>query len=185
MGTTCIGEVYAATTPMVEDITKLRHMRLGHMSQKGLELLSKRGLLCGQSISKVKFCEHCVLGKQKRITFGTSIHRTQGTLDYIHSDVWGPSRVPSKGGANYFVTFIDDFSWKVWVYMLKQKSEVFKVFKQWPALVENQTGKKIKRLRTDNGMEFCSCEFDEFCRDEGIARHRTVCHTPQQKRVLI
>ena len=65
MGTTCIGEVATATTPMVdEDITKLWHMRLEHMSQKGLELLSKRGLLCGQSISKVEFCEHCILGKK-------------------------------------------------------------------------------------------------------------------------
>ena len=184
MGTTCSGEVATTTTPMVEeDITKLWHMRLGHMSQKGLELLSKRGLLSGHSISKVEFYEHCVLGKQKCITFGTTIHRTQGTLDYIHSDVWGPSRVPSKGGANYFVTFIDDFSRKVWVYMLKQKIKVFKVFKQWKALVENKTGKKIKRLRTDNGMEFSSFEFDEFCRDEGIARHRIVHHTPQKNGV--
>ena len=58
------------------------------MSQKGLELLSKRGLLCGQSISKVELRKHCVMGKQKCIIFGTSIHRTQSTLDYIHSDVW-------------------------------------------------------------------------------------------------
>ena len=123
-------------------------------------------------------------GEKKCITFGTMIHRTQGTLDYIPSDVWGPSRVHSKGGANYFVTFIEDFSRKVWVYMLKQKSEVFKVFKQWKALVENQMGMKIKRLRTDNGMEFCSSEFDEFCRDEGIARHRIVRHTPQQNGVV-
>ena len=67
--------------------------------------------------------------------------------------------------------------------MLKQKSEVFKVFKQWKALFENQMGKKIKRLRTDNGMEFFSSEFDEFCRDEGIARHRTMRRTPQQNGV--
>ena len=53
MGITCISEVAAATTPMVvEDITKLWHMKLGHVSQKGLELLIKRGLLCGQSIAK-------------------------------------------------------------------------------------------------------------------------------------
>ena len=53
MGITCISEVAAATTPMVvEDITKLWHMKLGHMSQKGLELLIKRGLRCGQSIAK-------------------------------------------------------------------------------------------------------------------------------------
>ena len=64
--------------------------------------------------------------------------------------------------------------------MYKQKSEVFKVFKQWKVLVENQTGKKIKSLRIDNGMEFCSSEFDELCRDEGIARHQIVCHTPQK-----
>ena len=69
------------------------------MSQKGLEFFSKRGFLCGQSISKVEFFENCVLGKQKCITFGAAIHRTQGTLDYIHSDMWGPSRVPFKGGA--------------------------------------------------------------------------------------
>ena len=130
MVTTCIGAVVAATTPMIEeDITNLWHMRLKHMSKKGLELLSKRGLLCHQSISKVEFYEHGNLGKQKYTTFGTTINRTQGTLDYIQSNLWGPSRVPSKGGANYFFGFIDDFSRKVWVYMLMQKRKVFKVFK--------------------------------------------------------
>ena len=49
--------------------------------------------------------------------------------------------------------------------------------------MENQTGKKIKRLRTDNGLEFCSSEFDEFCHSEGIARHHTVKDTPQQNGV--
>ena len=49
--------------------------------------------------------------------------------------------------------------------------------------MENQTGKKIKRLRTDNGLEFCWSEFDQFCKDEGIARHRTVRNTPQQNGV--
>ena len=103
-------------------------MWLRHMSQKGLELSSKRGLLCGQSISKVEFYEHCVFGKQKWITFSILIHRTQGTLDYIHFNMRGPSLVPSKGGANYFGTFIDDFFRKVWVYTLKQKREVLSDF---------------------------------------------------------
>ena len=49
--------------------------------------------------------------------------------------------------------------------------------------MENQTGKKIKRLRTDNGLEFCSAEFDELCKTEGIARHHTVRNTPQQNGV--
>jgi transposase InsO family protein len=69
------------------------------------------------------------------------------------------------------------------VYFLKKKSDVFVTFKQWKTLIENQTRKKIKRLRIDNGMEFCGGEFNKFCKDEGIAKHRTVSHTPQQNGV--
>ncbi|XP_070056530.1 uncharacterized mitochondrial protein AtMg00300-like [Nicotiana tomentosiformis] len=69
-------------------ITKLWHMQLGHMSKKGLSILSKRGLLCGQSTGNMEFCEHSVFGKQKRVSFKSpAIHRTKGTLDYIHSDL--------------------------------------------------------------------------------------------------
>ena len=50
------------------------------------------------------------------------------------------------------LTFIDDFSRKVWVYFLKYKSDVFSSFKQWKTMIENQTGKKVKWLRTDNGL---------------------------------
>ena len=49
--------------------------------------------------------------------------------------------------------------------------------------MEKQTGKKVKRLRTDNGLEFCNRDFDEFCKTEGIVRHKTVVHTPQQNGV--
>lgn len=76
------------------------------------------------------------------------------------------------------LTFIDDFSRKFWVYFLKNKSQVFTTFKQWKTLIEKQTGKQIKQLRTDNGLEFCSEEFNNFCKNEGIVRHRTARHTP-------
>jgi len=81
------------------------------------------------------------------------------------------------------LTFIDDYSRKVWIYFLKRKNDVYLTFKQWKVLIEKQTGKQIKRLRTDNGMEFCEREFDEFCKNEGIVRHRTVRMTPQQNGV--
>jgi hypothetical protein len=51
----------------------------------------------------------------------------------------------------YYVSFIDDFSRKTWIYFLRKKSEVFDRFKEFKALVENQTEKIIKVLRTDNG----------------------------------
>ncbi|GJW20938.1 retrovirus-related pol polyprotein from transposon TNT 1-94 [Tanacetum coccineum] len=159
------------------DLTKLWHMRLGHMSEKGMVILSKRGLLDNHKVANLEFCEHCVMGKQKRVSFSKAIHQTKGTLDYLHADCWGPSRVPSLGGARYFLSIIDDFSRMTWVFMMKHKSEAFEKFKHWKILIENQTGRKIKRLRTDNGLEFCSREFEAFCRDEGIVRHYTVSFT--------
>ena len=83
------------------------------MSLTGMIMLTKRRLLCGQSLGKMDFYEYCVFGKQKRVNFSIAMHRTKGTLDHIHYDMWGPSRVLSKGGARYKLTFIDDFSKKV------------------------------------------------------------------------
>jgi len=81
-------------------------------------------------------------------------NRTIGILDYIHSDVWGPAPIRSHGGARYFVTFMDDYSQTIWVYFMREKSKVFAKFKEWKAEVENQTGRKIKYLRSDNGGEY-------------------------------
>ena len=97
--------------------------------------------------------------------------------------MFGPVPIPSLGGAIYYVSFIDDFSRNTSLYFLKKKSEVFSKFKEYKALVENQTGKKIKVLRSDNGGEFCEKEFEKFCRECGIARQKTTPYTPQQNGV--
>lgn len=89
-------------------------------------------------------------------------------MELVHSNIFGPTEVTSLGGAKYFVTFLDDSIRKVWIYMLSRKSEVFSKFTIFKALVENQSGHKIKCLQTDNGGEFCSSEFDNFCVDNGI-----------------
>jgi transposase InsO family protein len=66
---------------------------------------------------------------------------------------------------------------------LKNKSEAFSAFNQWKVMIENQTEKKVKILRSDNGMEFCSNEFKAYCKSQGIVRHYTIPHTPQQNGV--
>lgn len=81
------------------------------------------------------------------------------------------------------MTLIDDFSRKVWVYFLRHKNETFPTFKKWKTLVETQTGRKVKKLRTDNGLEFCGGDFNEFCAKNGIARHKTIPRNPQQNGV--
>ena len=56
--------------------------------------------------------------------------KKKGILDYIHSDLWDPSPIPFDGGARYMLTFIDDYSRKIWIYFLKHKNDVYLTFKQ-------------------------------------------------------
>nr|GEW86559.1 retrotransposon protein, putative, Ty1-copia subclass [Tanacetum cinerariifolium] len=129
------------------------------MGEKGMKNLAKKGLI--KVSCNLEFCEHCVFGKQKK----------------------GPSHVTSRGDKRYMLTIIDDFSRKVWVFFLKHKDEVFPTFKEWKVLTENQTGKKIKKLRTDNGLGFCGESFNALCRKYSIARHHTLVRTPHQNGV--
>ncbi|GJZ17844.1 retrovirus-related pol polyprotein from transposon TNT 1-94 [Tanacetum coccineum] len=101
----------------------------------------------------------------EKARFGVGRHTTQGVVDYVHSDLWGPSQVESLGGKRF-------------------KHEAFGKFKEWKQLVENQPGRTVKKLRTDNGLEFfCNREFEQLYIESGIARHLTVVGTPQQNRV--
>ncbi|KAH9767170.1 hypothetical protein KPL71_011175 [Citrus sinensis] len=177
-GHTTVGE--ASVTEKSEDKAKLWHLRLGHMSERGLKELKKKGVFGSDKLSSLGFCEDCILGKASRLKFESAVHSTKERLAYIHSDLWGPAQVDSLGGCRYFLSLIDDYSRMVWVYVLKTKDEVLERFKRWKILVETQTSLKVKALRTDNGMEFCNKEFGDFCERHGIMRHKTVIHTPQQ-----
>ncbi|KAE8693200.1 Cellulose synthase-like protein D2 [Hibiscus syriacus] len=111
-GRTIIGTVAAASGGDDLDATHLLHMRLGHAGEKSLQILAKKGLLKGAKACKLNFYEHCVLGKQKRVKFGTTVHNTK-----------------------------DAFSRRVWVYPMKSKDEVLQIFLKWTNMIENQTGK--------------------------------------------
>ena len=123
-GSTIVGHASVASNTLI-DKTKLWHLRLGHVSERGLHELEKQNLLGGDKLDKLEFCDHCVLGKSHRISFGTGIHVSSRPFEYVHSDLWGPSRVKTHGGSSYFLTIIDDFSRRVWLYVLKNKSEAF------------------------------------------------------------
>ncbi|KAL0545142.1 hypothetical protein IC582_020288 [Cucumis melo] len=170
----------AIASGKVTDMFMLWHKRLAHVSERGLQALSQQGLLGGVKNVELSFCEHCIMGKSTRVKFGKGKHTAKGILDYVHSDLWGHMKEASMGGLRYFISIIDDFSRKVWIYPLKQKDEAFGKFLEWKKQVEKQTGRKIKYLRTDNGLEFVNNKFNNFCKSEGITRHFTVTYTPQQ-----
>ncbi|KAK4392578.1 Retrovirus-related Pol polyprotein from transposon TNT 1-94 [Sesamum angolense] len=167
-----------------QNVSDLWHKRLGHISSKGLDLLHNHGIL-KEKLDKLSFCDDCILGKHHRVHFpSTSKSMTSSCiLEYVHADVWGPANVPTHGGNKYFLSIIDNFSRKVFVFLMKQKSEVFEKFRNWKIFVENQTGKNLKTLRTDNGLEFCNQQFTSLCDEFGIKRHKTTPYTPQQNGV--
>jgi hypothetical protein len=85
----------------------------------------------------------------------------------------------STGQNRYFLTFIDDFSRKTWVYFLKRKSEVLNCFKDFKAIVEKQSGYKIITVRSDQVGEYTANDFEVFCTQQGIRHQTTPAYTPQ------
>ncbi|KAJ0726248.1 putative RNA-directed DNA polymerase [Helianthus annuus] len=165
-------------------LSKLWHQRLGHMSEKGMKMLVTKGKLPELKQVESEFCEPCILGKKKKVTFVKTGRAPKAQkLELIHSDVYGPTSVASPAGSRYYVTFIDDSTRKVWVYFLKHKSEVFDKFKKWKAAVELETDLKVKCLKSDNGGEYVSKEFIDYCAERGIRMINTVPGTPQQNGV--
>jgi hypothetical protein len=163
----------------------LWHQRLGHIGEKGLRLLHSKGMIEGMSNFSLYFYfyEHCVYGKNNWVRFPFSAVRVEGILHLVHSDVFGPVLVRSLGKSMCYVSFIDEFSRNTWICFLRNKYEVFGRFKDFKALVENQTEKIIKVLRTDNGIDFCGNKFKEFCKKCSIQRKKTNPYTPQKKGV--
>ncbi|CAH9099291.1 unnamed protein product [Cuscuta epithymum] len=99
----------------------LWHRRLGHLSMKGLTTLTrKESISMGKGVA-LHPCEHCLFGKQHRVSFSSIRKNHSELLSLVHSDVCGPIEEESLGGSRYFVTFIDDASRKVWAYCLKSK----------------------------------------------------------------
>jgi len=151
-----------------DNSSDLWHRRLSHISEKGLNCLAEKNLLPGLKGAKLENCAHCLAGKQHRVSFKSHPpSRKSEVLELVHSDLCGPMRTKTFGGGLYFVTFIDDHSRKLWVYVLKIKDQVLGVFKQFQASVERETRKKLKYVRIDNDGEYCG-PFDEYGMQQGI-----------------
>lgn len=138
--------------------TWLWHTRMGHVNFGALKEMSDKGIVEGLSkiVVPTQPCEGCLMGKQTRKPFPShSSFRAKKKLELIHGDLCGPVSPPTPSGNRYFMLLVDDFSRVMWVFLLKTKSEAFQTFKNFRAQVENETGEKIKILRTDRGVNSC------------------------------
>ena len=137
------------------------------------------GLLNSFDFESFETCESCLLGKMTKTPFTGHSKRVNDLLGLIHSDVYGPLSSTARRGYQYFITFTDDFSRYGYVYLMKHKSESFEMFKIFKNEVQNQLGKNIKALRSDQGGEYLSQEFIDHLRDCRIVSQLTPLGTPQ------
>jgi len=148
-----------------------------------MKKLHSDGLLTLFDFESYETCEACLLGKMTKTSFTGFPERAPDLLELIHTDVCGPMSSTARGGFQYFITFTDNLSRYVYVYLMKHKSETFEKFKEFQSEVENQCGKKIKALRSDRGGEYLSHEFSNHLKSCGIVPQLTPPGTPQRNGV--
>jgi hypothetical protein len=152
------------------------HHRLGHPSSSIVhKVVSLNKLPCSKEQSSKSVCDACQKSKSHQLPYPISSNESSAPLQLIYSDVWGPA-LDSVGG-KYYVSFIDDFNKYTWIYLLKFKSEVFQVFREFQCLVERLFDRKIITMQIDWGGEYE--KLNSFFHSIGITHHVSCPHTHQ------
>ncbi|KAJ9698270.1 hypothetical protein PVL29_007380 [Vitis rotundifolia] len=161
------------------DAPLLIHNRLGHPSLSKFQKMVPRF----STLSSLP-CESCQLGKHTRVSFPKRLNnRAKSPFELVHTDVWGPCRTASTLGFQYFVTFIDDYSRCTWLFLMKNRAELFSIFQKFYAEIQTQFNISIRVLRSDNAREYFSAPFTSFMSHHGILHQSSCAHTPQQNGV--
>ncbi|KAJ9693466.1 hypothetical protein PVL29_012301 [Vitis rotundifolia] len=158
------------------DAPLLIHSCLGHPSLSKFQKLVPRF----STLSSLA-CESCQLGKHTRVSFPKRLNnQAKSPFELVHTDVWGPCRTASTLGFQYFVTFIDDYSRCTWLFLMKNRAELFSIFQKFYTEIQTQFNVSIRVLRSDNAREYFSTPFTSFMSQHGILHQSSCAHTPQQ-----
>ena len=111
--------------------TYLWHLRLGHINLRRIQRLVSDGPLGSLEVETFPICESCLEGKITKRPFTAKGYRAKDVLELVHSDLCGPMTIQARGGFEYFVTFIDDYSRYGYIYLMHRKSEFFEKFKEY------------------------------------------------------
>lgn len=196
-GTACAVGTAMAVKPA--DIG-LWHRRLGHLNWGDVKRLESlvNGIALKGSSEQNDFCEPCVYGKQHRTPSRVPMQRATAKFERIHTDLGGGGKTlnaetpgyvegfadtPSIGNNHYYIVFTDDYTRFRWWYPLKSKSEAFGKLLELLAMIKNQEGLTLKKLRSDNGGEFDSKAVKLFLQQQGIQWEPTVPYAPDQNGV--
>jgi hypothetical protein len=170
-----------------EDESWLWHKRMCHMHFDNLVKFSKREAVreMPQIMKPTNtLCKHCQQGMKTNTKFKSKEYSTTRPMEIVHTDLVGQTTTKGLKGERYFMLLFDDYTRMTTVFFLKNKSKDFEKLKIYKEMVENEMDSRIKCLRYDNGGEFTSKEFMDYCNSQGIKRQFFVARTPQQNGVV-
>ncbi|XP_021629650.1 uncharacterized protein LOC110627609 [Manihot esculenta] len=162
---------------VIVDESWLWHKRYGHYNLNSLKFMQSHDMIIDMSVVSIcdGVCSNYQFGKWHEHSFPKDqVRRAIEKLEIVYTNMCGPMSVPSLSQNKYFILFINDLTRMTWVYFLSSKSQVFNVFKKFKTLIEKQSGCVLKTLRSDNGKEYTSKEFDKFYEDASIQHQLSV-----------
>jgi hypothetical protein len=183
-----VERVFAAATPEEHIDLATLHRCLAHIAPDAIRRMVKNHAFEGIDLvddGSTLICETCEQAKatRKQINKEREAPLADAFGDEVHTDLWGPSPVPSLGGRAYYVTFIDDYSRFTKLTILRSKDQTLDAYKSFAAWAHTQKGVKIKRLRSDRGGEYTGNAFTKFLEEQGTERRLTTHDTPQHNGV--
>jgi transposase InsO family protein len=174
---------------IIDDSSKLWHRRLGHISIERIKRLVNEGVHNTLDFTDFETCVDCIKGKKTNKSKKGS-NRSLGILEITHTDICSPEM--DSHGQRYFISFIDDYSRYMYLYMLHNKNEALDAFKIFKAEVEKQCGKQIKIVKSDRGGEYygrytedgqAPGKFAKFIQEHRIVAQYTMPGSPDQNGV--
>jgi hypothetical protein len=179
-----VEHAYAATDMLERVDLPTLHRRLCHISADSICSLFRHHLIDGIDLvddGSTLLCNSCEYAKftHKPIQKEHTAPLADAFGAEIHSDLWGPSPVPSLGGRKYYVTFTDDYSRYTRISILRSKDKTLAAYKAFAAWAQTQHGVRIKRLHSDRGGEYTGNEFSAFLQEQGTEHRLTTHDTPQ------
>jgi transposase InsO family protein len=134
---------------------------------------------------KDRICSACQAGKQVGVHHPhKNIMMTERPLELLHMDLFDPIAYISIGGSKYCLVIVDDYSRFTWVFFLQEKSQTQETLKKFLRWAQNEFVLRIKKIRSDNGMEFNNSQIEGFLEEEGIKNEFSSLYTPQQNSVV-
>ncbi|CAI7895797.1 unnamed protein product [Closterium sp. NIES-54] len=183
------GVVLPSVTPSMGETDWLTaHCRFGHVALPSLRQLFKeervKGLRIKGEPKEAGSCETCLTSKFSRFPFHSTVGQSSDPVELVHVDLVGPIKVKGDGGALYSMTMVDDYTRLTWSFPLAKKSDAARVIiEEWLPMVERESSKRVKAIRSDRGGDFFGAELWSWLKRHGIKQQLTTAYTPQSNGV--